>query len=216
MKKYSAIDIKNTFFTGLALLAPIAITLWILTFTLNFLDNFLGRFIYPIIGRQVWGLGIILTIGFIFMIGYLARNIVGNSIINYLEDLFKRLPLVKNIYSSTKQVVDAFFLGGGMESFKKVVMIEYPRKGIYTLGFMTRENISGVVNVGKHLSSVFIPTTPNPTSGFFLMIPRDEITVLNISVEDGIKLIVSAGMISVEQLGNEVEVIKPQKKGFWG
>jgi len=215
MKKFAATDIKSIFLTGLALLAPVAITIWILSTILNLLDSVLGRFIYPLIGRQVWGLGILLTISVIFFIGYLARNIVGNSIINYLEDLFKRLPLVKNIYSSTKQVIDAFFLGGGMESFKKVVMIEYPRKGVYTLGFMTRENISGIVNVGKDLSSVFVPTTPNPTSGFFLMVPREDITVLNISVEDGIKLIVSAGMISVDKLGGEVEVIQPKKKGFF-
>jgi len=215
MTKFHGNSIKNTFLTGLALLMPIVITIWILSFLFGFLDNFIGRFIYPIIGRQVWGLGTVLTITLIFSLGYLTRNIVGTSILDYLEGLFKRLPLIKNIYSSTKQIVDAFFMGGGMSSFKKVIMIEYPRKGIYTIGFMTRENISGVINVGKDLSSVFIPTTPNPTSGFFLMVPREDITILNISVEDGIKLIVSAGMISLDNIKDEAKVKQKKKNGFF-
>ena len=199
MKRFSIVEAKKTFFTGLALLAPVGITVLIFVFVLRILDGVLGQVLYPIIGKNIWGLGTVVIISVIFGIGYLARYMVGISVLVYLEELFKRLPLVKSVYSSTKQIVNTFFLGGSRNSFKQVVMIEYPRKGVYTVGFITNDNVSAVIHSSKSLCSVFIPTTPNPTSGFFLMLPKDDVTILDMTIEEGVKLIVSAGMISPDK-----------------
>jgi len=216
LKQFTISELQNTFFSGLLVLIPIFITIWIISFILKLLDGTLGGIIYPILGKQIWGLGAILAILFIFIIGFFAKYFVGNSILKYFENIFARLPLVKNIYTSSKQVVNAISKGGGQNSFKQVVMIEYPRKGIYTIGFLTKEKTTGIIAEGKDLSnnlcSIFIPTTPNPTSGFFIMVPRNEVQYLDMSVEDGVKIIMSAGLITP---GTKDQPKKINKKRFF-
>lgn len=194
-KKNILIELRNTFFTGLVIIIPLFITFSVISFLLRMLENAV-----PLIGGRVYGLGIITTIAVILIIGALARNLFTKQLLTYLDALVEKIPLVKNIYSSTKQIVNAVTLSSQSTSFKKVALVEYPRQGMFAIGFITKEYSSGIKSggkdFGKDLVSVFLPTSPNPTSGYFVMLPTKEITVLDMNVEEGFKLIMSAGIVT--------------------
>lgn len=193
------VDLRNAFFAGLIILLPIIVTVSILVFLFKMIDGVLGGIIYSVIGKQIWGLGFVVTIGVIVGIGFLTKNIVGKSLLAYFEEFFERVPLVKNIYTSSKQIVNAITMSSSKSSFKKVVLVEYPRREMYTVGFVTRESSTAISVGGESLDgdlmSIFLPTSPNPTSGYFVMVPRKDVRVLDMSVEQGVKLIMSAGIV---------------------
>jgi uncharacterized membrane protein len=193
---------RNAFFTGMVVLIPVIVTVWILVFLFKMIDGVLGGIIYPLIGKQIWGVGFLVTVALIIGIGFLTKNMAGKSLWAYLEDLFERVPLVKNIYTSSKQIVNAITLTSGTSSFKKVILVEYPRRGMYAVGFLTRETptilMSEGVNIAEDRVSIFLPTSPNPTSGYFVMVPKSDIAILDMTVEDGVKLIMSAGIVPPE------------------
>ena len=190
--------IRNYFFAGLAVLIPSVGSLYVFWLLFNFLDGFLSSLIAQIFGRPLPGLGFIVTIFFIFLVGYLTSNFLGRKILGFMDYVFFRVPLLRNVYSSFKQIVDSF-MQQNKTAFKKVVMIEYPRKGLYVLGFLTGES-RGEVQENTHSDTlnVFVPTSPNPTSGMLVLVPSQEVIFLKMSVEEGLKLIISGGVFSPE------------------
>ncbi|MFZ6711747.1 DUF502 domain-containing protein [Undibacterium sp. TC9W] len=196
---------RKYFITGLLILVPLAITLWVLHAIISTMDQSL--LLLPVewrpeklVGFKVLGIGTILTLLIVFVTGLLAQNFIGNYVIKAWEGLLQRIPIVSSIYSSVKQVSDTLFSSSG-NAFRKAVLIEYPRRDCWTIGFLTGVPGGDVVNHLKgDFVSVYVPTTPNPTSGFFLMLPRDEAIELDMSVDAALKYIVSMGVVAPEHL----------------
>ena len=178
--------IKRRILAGLIALMPIMATYWIVRILFDFLDN-LADPILKLLGIQIPGLGIILTFSFIFIIGLLVTNVLGTTILRWSELLVARVPIVSTIYNSIKQITGAFS-GSTAKSFQKVVLIQYPRKGLWTMAFVTNESKNKNDEIFYHL---FVPTTPNPTSGVFIIVPKEDATDPKISVEAGLRMIVS-------------------------
>lgn len=192
---------RKYFITGLLVLVPLAITLWVLNLIVGTLDQSLllmpekwrpeSRF-----GFTFPGLGTILTLVIIFLTGLVTRNFLGNRLVMLWELLLNRIPVVNSIYSSVKQVSDTLLSSSG-NAFRKALLIEYPRAGCWTIAFQT--GVPGG-DAKNHLQgdyiSVYVPTTPNPTSGFFLMLPRTEAIELDMSVDEALKYIVSMGVVA--------------------
>jgi len=192
---------RKYFITGLLVLVPLAITLWVLNLIVGTLDQSL--LLIPqrwrpesLFGFSLPGLGTVLTLVIIFLTGLVTRNFIGNRMVRVWELLLNRIPVVSSIYSSVKQVSDTLFSSSG-NAFRKALLVQYPRKGVWTIAFLTGLPGGDVKNhlLGDYVS-VYVPTTPNPTSGFFLMLPRAETVELNMSVDEALKYIVSMGVVA--------------------
>jgi uncharacterized membrane protein len=192
---------KRYFITGLLVLVPLFITIWVLTTLISLMDQSL--LLLPVewrpeaqLGRAVPGIGAILTLLIIFVTGLIATNFFGKRLILIWEALLGRVPVVKSIYSSVKQVSDTLFSDSG-QAFRKALLVQYPREGSWTIAFMTGQPGGDVANhlQGEYVS-VYVPTTPNPTSGFFLMMPKADVVELNMSVDEALKYIISMGVVS--------------------
>lgn len=192
---------KKYFITGLLVLVPLFITIWVLKTLVQTLDQSL--LLLPIqwrpeawLGVDIPGFGAILTMAIILTTGLVATNIFGQQLIELWEQLLARVPVVKSIYSSVKQVSDTLFSDSG-NAFRQALLIEYPRQGVWTIAFLTG---SPGGDVAHHLQgdyvSVYVPTTPNPTSGFFLMLPKSEVIALDMSVDQALKYIISMGTVA--------------------
>lgn len=187
--------VRELFVVGLAVVLPLLVTYLLLRFLFETFDGLLDPIIQGLLGRRIPGLGFLATVALIFLIGTLTTNIVGRKLVAMTEDLLLRIPLVKNVYGASKQLFDAITLPG-KGAFRQVVMLEYPRKGLYALGFITATQVEGFYDlVGERTVKVFIPTAPNPTSGFFLVVPEKSVIPVPISMEEVLKLIVSGGLI---------------------
>src|SRR5580692_8691108 len=193
--------LKSVFLTGLLVLVPLAITLWVLGLIIGTMDQTL--LLLPTswqperaIGYRLPGLGAVLTLAFIFVVGLLTQNFIGQKLVKWWETLLAHIPIVGPLYTSVKQVSDTLLSSSG-NAFRKALLIEYPRKGCFTIAFMTGIPGGDVANHlhGDHVS-VYVPTTPNPTSGFFLMLPRSEVIELDMSVDAALKYIVSMGVVA--------------------
>lgn len=192
---------KRYFITGLLVLVPLFITIWVLTTLISLMDQSL--LLLPAawrpeaqLGRAVPGIGAILTLLIIFVTGLIATNFFGKRLILIWESLLGRVPVVKSIYSSVKQVSDTLFSDSG-QAFRKALLVQYPREGSWTIAFMTGQPGGDVANhlKGEYVS-VYVPTTPNPTSGFFLMMPKADVVELDMSVDEALKYIISMGVVS--------------------
>lgn len=192
---------KKYFITGLLVLVPLFITIWVLATLIQTMDQSL--LLLPeawqpenVFGFNMPGLGALLTLGIIFVTGLIATNIFGQQLIALWENLLSRVPVVKSIYSSVKQVSDTLFSDSG-NAFRKALLVQYPREGSWTIAFLTGVPGGDVSNylVGDYVS-VYVPTTPNPTSGFFLMLPRADVIELNMSVDEALKYIISMGTVT--------------------
>jgi uncharacterized membrane protein len=199
---------RKYFVTGLLILVPLAITLWVLNLIIGTMDQSL--LLLPqrwrpeaIIGFHIPGLGSILTLLVIFLTGLATRNFIGKQVVHAWESLLIRIPVVKSIYSSVKQVSDTLFSSSG-NAFRKALLVQYPREGSWTIAFLTGVPGGDVKNhlLGDYIS-VYVPTTPNPTSGFFLMVPRADAIELNMSVDEALKYIVSMGVVSPEHFAKK-------------
>ena len=182
--------IKRRIFAGLIALMPIMATYWIIKLLFEYLDR-LAQPLLAVIGIQIPGLGIILTILFIFIIGLFVTNVLGRTILKWSEIIVARVPIVSTIYNSIKQITGAFS-GSTAKSFQRVILIEYPRRNLWTMAFVTNESKNKKGDIFYHL---FVPTTPNPTSGVFIIVPKNDAIHPNISVESGLRTIVSGGII---------------------
>ena len=202
---------RNSFLTGLVVIAPVALTIWLIWSVIGWIDGFVLPFIpnlyHPdnilntIFGQDVAinirGLGVVVFLLFTTFVGWIAKGFLGRSLIRVGENLVRRMPVVRSIYSGVKQIAETVFAQSD-RSFEKACLIEYPRKGIWAVGFISTEAKGEVKYKAKSnsdLLSVFVPTTPNPTSGFLLMFPRNDVIELEMSIEDAAKLVISAGLV---------------------
>ena len=196
-KKSLVLRLRNYFFTGVVVLIPIGFTLYLSKFLINFSTNLVPAGLNPntYLPYAIPGLEIFLTIVFITFVGGLSLSFLGKKFLQIIDDLFKRIPILRTIYSALGQMTDSFRNQKG--SKKSVVLIEYPRKDTWAVGFATKEN-KGEINdkTNKELINVFVPTTPNPTSGFLLMFPKKDLIYLDMTFEEASKFIVSAGTSS--------------------
>ena len=193
-KKSLVLKLRNYFFTGVVVLIPIGFTLYLSKFLINISTKLIPFGLNPnsYLPYSVPGLEILLTILFITIIGGLSLSFLGKKFLQIIDDLFKRIPILRTIYSALGQMTESFTNQEG--SKKSVVLIEYPRKGCWAVGFATKENRGEIKNkTNKELINVFVPTTPNPTSGFLLMFPKEDVLYLNMTFEEASKFIVSAG-----------------------
>ena len=196
-KKSLALKLRNYFFTGVIVLVPIGFTLYLSKFLINFSTKLVPSGLNPntYLPYSIPGIEIVLTIVFITIVGGLSLSFLGKKFLQIIDDLFKRIPILRTIYSAIGQMTDSFRNQDGNK--KSVVLVEYPRKGSWAVGFATKENTGEIKSkTNQNLVNVFVPTTPNPTSGFLLMIPKDDLIYLDMSFEEASKFIVSAGTSS--------------------
>jgi len=199
--------LRNYFLTGFIVCAPLAITIWLIWSFVGWVDSWVVPYIPAAYNPDAYvpfrvpGMGLIIALVLITLVGFLTANIIGRKIVSMGEFIVGRMPLVRSIYNGLKQIIETV-LSDKSNTFQKVGLIEYPRKGIYALVFMATETGGEVrAKVGDAAGqtlAVFLPTTPNPTSGFLLFVPKAEVIELSMSVEDGAKLVISAGLVSPE------------------
>lgn len=194
--------IRRYFLAGLVAVVPLGLTILVVRWTISFMDQWLLRFIPPkywpeeMFGFPLPGIGLLATVLIILFVGVLVTNYFGRSLLHMSERLMGRIPLVKGIFSLFKQVADTV-LSADRQGFRKVVLIEYPRRGIWSVGFVTGVSQGEVQRITeKRMINVFMPTTPNPTSGYYILVPDEEARELNMTVDEAFKLIISGGMVS--------------------
>jgi uncharacterized membrane protein len=192
--------VKSYLLTGLIVVVPITITIYIIQTLIGVMDNFLSFLpaaYHPdvFLGFHLPGLGLVLVTILVFLVGLLTRNYFGTRVILFWDRLVGRIPVVRGIYQAIKQLTEAVF-GTTGNSFQKVVMVEFPRSGLYSIGFLAGP-ASGELETqaGQRVMSVFIPCTPNPTTGYYVVVPEKDLIVLDMSIEEAFKLIISGGLI---------------------
>lgn len=183
--------VKKTFLAGLVVVVPIVITALALIWLFKFLDGFLSPILQETLGFEFAGLGLLTEIVLIFLVGLVATNVLGSRLLRYLQDLLVRIPVVKNIYPTVRQIVEAFSPSKS-SSFKKVVLVPYPQKGIHSLGFLTSEVSLASGSQDRRLCSVYVPTN-NLYLGHVVLFDLEEVIVTNFTVEEGFKIILSGG-----------------------
>ncbi len=206
-------SVKRQFFTGVVVLLPLGLTLYIAWI----IFNLVGRFFLPLVEKFAFLYGhhlptvltkfisFVITLIIIWFIGLVAANIVGRKLLKFAESVIFKVPLLDRIYQAVRQIIHAVVFS--KTAFRRVVLIEYPRKGIYTLAFVSNNDEMEDKQKGKKkVVSLFLPTTPNPTSGWFLIVPEEEVIPLALSVEDGMKLIISGGVIAPDGFFDKLEI----------
>ena len=203
--------LRTSFLTGIVVIAPVALTLWLIWSVIGWFDGFVLSFVpdayrpeqilNTIFGYDlklnIRGVGVVVFLVFATLVGWLAKGLIGRSFIKYAENLVNRMPVVRSFYSGIKQIAETVF-AQQERSFEKACMIEYPRKGIWAIGFISttaKGEIAERNSLKGPMVSVFVPTTPNPTSGFLLFFPKADIVELDMSIEDAAKLVISAGLV---------------------
>lgn len=189
---------KRYFIAGLLIWLPLAVTIWVIRFIVSSMDGVLPEWMIPDVVERyhIPGVGLVAAVLLVFLTGVLAANIIGERLLVWWELLLARIPIVRTIYSSVKQVSDTVLSPNG-QAFRQAVLVQYPRQGAWTIAFLTGVPGRGVAEhlPGEHVS-VYVPTTPNPTSGFFLLLPRSEVIALDMSVDAALKYIVSMGVVA--------------------
>jgi uncharacterized membrane protein len=192
---------KRYFITGLLIWAPLGITLWVLSFILGMMDQsimLLPNAWQPraLVGFNIPGVGAVMTLLVVFITGLLTANFIGQRLVRWWEALLHRIPVVRSIYQSVKQISDTVFSPSG-QAFRQAVLVQYPRQGSWTIGFLTGTPGGEIADrLGDNMVSLYVPTTPNPTSGFFLMVPKSDVLELDMSVEDALKYLISMGVVA--------------------
>ena len=203
--------LRTSFLTGIVVIAPVALTLWLIWSVIGWFDGFVLPFVpdayrpeqilNTIFGYDlklnIRGVGVVVFLVFATLVGWLAKGLIGRSFIKYAENLVNRMPVVRSFYSGIKQIAETVF-AQQERSFEKACMIEYPRKGIWAIGFISTTAKGEIAERNSSegpMVSVFVPTTPNPTSGFLLFFPKADIVELDMSIEDAAKLVISAGLV---------------------
>ena len=198
--------LRRYLMAGLLVWVPLGVTLLIVAFLVDLMDQtllLLPEVIQPenLLGFRIPGLGLVLTAIVVLVTGMVVTNLFGKQLFTIGERILQRIPLVRSIYASVKQVAESMFSSG--KSFRKVVLVEYPRQGMWSLAFQTGTGASEISSkTGQEIVNIFIPTTPNPTSGFFLMAPSEDVIELDMSVDDGLKMLLSVGVVVPRQKAN--------------
>ncbi len=211
--------LRTSFLTGVIVIAPVGLTVWLIWTLIGWVDGFVLPFVPEtyqpeyIVNRYIlgydspadagWininirGVGVIVFLLFTIFVGWIAKGLIGRSMIRFAESFVDRMPVVRSIYSGVKQIAETVF-AQSERSFEKACLVEYPRKGIWAIGFIStnaRGEVLEKAQVSGELLSVFVPTTPNPTSGFLLFFPREDVVELDMSIEEAAKLVISAGLV---------------------
>ena len=193
--------LRSSFIAGVIVLTPLAVTYLAVSWTFSLIDGLVGVPLQSLFKVRVPGLGALITLALILLAGTLASNYAGRQVLHLMDWVVLRVPVIRKIYHTMKQIVDSL-VAGRQTAFQRVVMIEYPRRGLYTIGFVTGETLTAVLGCQppegveeKALLNVFVPTTPNPTSGMLVFLPPGQVTPLSLSVEDGLKLVISGGVV---------------------
>jgi len=188
--------LRTHFLAGLVAVIPISVTLGILIWIFVTVDNFLAPLVTLALGRPIPGIGFGITLLLIYLIGVIISNVLGKKLLGYGESLLARVPLVWQLYMGTKEIVNSF-RRSDKSGFTQVVLVEFPRKGMRTIGFVTHESVD---KEGRKLLNIFVPTSPNPMSGFLQIAREDEVVRTDISVDAALKIVVSAGKLSSEEI----------------
>ncbi|HEX9006181.1 MAG TPA: DUF502 domain-containing protein [Bacteroidota bacterium] len=188
--------LRTVFLRGVGITIPLVLTYWVFQLLLGWVDGILSPFLADLVGRSIPGMGFAALLLLIMVVGLLTRNLVGRLLLAGFEDLLRSIPFVRSVYGAIKDLVGSFATGGKGRTFRKVILTEYPRPGIYVVGFVTNE-MAYTAPDGRRLEfyNVYIPSPPNPTAGFLSLVPKDEAVVLNLTVEEGLKLVLSGGII---------------------
>ncbi|WP_138509885.1 DUF502 domain-containing protein [Maricaulis alexandrii] len=211
--------LRNSFLTGIVIVTPLGVTFYLIVTFVNFVDNVVKPLIPARYNPENYlpgdftipGLGVLIAVLLLTLLGALAANIFGRSIIGLGERILAGVPLVRNIYGAIKQIVETVF-SGKSNSFKEVVLIEYPMKGTWVVAFVSANgNAELRKNISEDVIGLFVPTTPNPTSGFLLYTPRSNTVPIDMSVEEAAKLIISFGMVSPDKLPEDVQADLPPR-----
>lgn len=213
-------SVRSAFLAGLVLLAPIAVTLYVFNVLVTAIGGGFRKYFFffvpdALLDRPdlqiIWNfLATVMVLAFITALGYLSRYVLGKFMLTTTERIIQRLPIINTVYTSVKQIVQTFSTQQ-KAIFQKVVMLEYPRKGVWVLGFLTSTSRGETQErTASELQNIFVPTTPNPTSGFLLMVPREEIVELDMTVGEGMKLIISGGAVVPEFASDGRQVVAAQ------
>jgi uncharacterized membrane protein len=195
--------IRASFLTGLVVIAPIAVTIWLVWTVIGWIDGWVIPLIpqsyrpEQYIGVNLRGVGVVIFLIFTVIVGWMAKGLIGRSLINWAEGLVDRMPIVRSVYNGLKQIAETVF-AQTETSFDKACLVQYPRPGIWAIAFIStsaKGELARKIGGERDIVSVFLPTTPNPTSGFLLYVPREDVIELDMSVEDAAKLIISAGLV---------------------
>ena len=211
-------SLRASFLTGIVVIAPVGLTVWLIWTVIGWVDGFVWPFVPQAyqpeallnrflgirdasdpdwISVNVRGVGVIVFLLFTLLVGWIAKGLIGRSLVRYAESLVERVPVVRSIYSGVKQIAETVF-NQEDRSVEKACLIQYPRKGIWAIGFISttaKGEISRRAETGGRLMSIFVPTTPNPTSGFLLFFPEEDVIELDMTVEQAAKLVISAGLV---------------------
>lgn len=187
---------RDTFGRGLVVLIPVVITVWVLNLLFSAIDGIISPIFDRVLNQHIPGLGFVSMIVLIMVVGALSRNLIGVAVFRFFERIIFSIPLARTIYSAMKDLIKAFQPGARGRSFREVVLIDYPRMGLKTVGFMTNKILIRSGETGEEMVSVYVPNPPNPTSGALVFVPRDTIRVLDMSVEEGLKLVLSGGIVT--------------------
>lgn len=192
--------LRATFGRGIVVLIPVVFTLWILSLLFNFIDGLTSPIYDEILGRHIKGIGFITMLGLILIVGVLSRNFIGRTVGAFIEKVISTIPFARSIYAAVRDLFQAIQTGGKGKSFRQVVLFEYPRQGLWTVGFVTNKiELRGSAG-DDELVSVYIPSPPNPTAGNLVLVPRRQIQILEMSVEEGLKFVLSGGIVTTGTL----------------
>ncbi len=195
--------LRGSFLTGIVVIAPVWLTIWLIWSVVGWIDSAVLPLVpqrfqpQEYVGVNLRGVGVVIFLIFTILVGWIAKGILGRSLIHFAESVVDRMPVVRSVYSGIKQISETVF-AQTERSFEKACLIQYPRRGIWAIGFVSttaRGEVSQKAETGGELLSVFVPTTPNPTSGFLLFFPAEDVILLDMSIEDAAKLVISAGLV---------------------
>jgi len=203
--------VRSHFLTGLLVVIPLMATLLILKWLFEWVDDILQPVIRGVFGRPLYGVGFLSTVVLVYIAGFATTHFGGRRLVVFGESLLARVPIVRQVYNGIKQIVESFALPRGT-GFMEVVLVEFPRKGMYMLGFVTNEELD---SAGRRMANVFVPTAPNPTSGFLQILPAEDLIRTTIPVDDALKMVVSVGRVAlkrgdIERLARSAEVYRPK------
>lgn len=193
--------LRRYLFTGILTLMPVVVTIYVLWTLFVLVDSILGRILYRLLGENIWGLGLLAFLVLAFIVGMFVTNVIGRHLFGWMETLIKKLPLANVIYNTVKQMSDAIFpdRDGKKSAFRRVVLVQYPRPGIFSLGFVTGEGHEFKEYSNIDLIKVFIVSTPNPTTGFLVFVPREDIIDTDFTIEEGMRIAISGGTAHIHR-----------------
>jgi uncharacterized membrane protein len=190
---------RRYFLVGLVVIAPVGATAWILSWLFQAFDSILGEPLQAAIGFRIWGLGFALLAAFVLLVGWVVHQAVGQRVLAWWNEALAKFPVAGKLYQAASQITQTM-MGGQQRLFRRTVLVPYPMEGIWAVGFVTSDDPSHIAaTVGEHCANVFLPTTPNPTSGFLLVVPTRLIRPLDLSVEEAMKLVISAGALTPDR-----------------